>query len=339
MKKGFKITFIFLIVFVVAFGSLSAYLGYNLYEKNQYIADVKSQIEKNENEITDQEKIVSDLQDKLNKSTEANEELKSQLEAAKAEKDKLTNENNKLKSDIEKLRAQRRAEAQAAINATAPKGFINNNGPKVCYLTFDDGPSDNTLKILDILKRYDIKATFFVMNTDKMEYLKNIHAAGHTIGLHTFSHIYAQIYTSPTAYFADLQKISDKVESITGVKSTVTRFPGGSSNLVSKEHCPGLMTTLVGEVVKRGYSYYDWNVDSQDASGNNVSYTKIKDSVINGAGNKNAICVLMHDSSAKSTTVTALPYIIEGLAAKGYRFEALTTSSTGPNFRHGTLNN
>ncbi len=338
MKKAFKISFVLLIVFVVAFGSLSAYLGYNLYEKNQYIADVKAQIEKNENEITDQEKLANELQEKLNKSAEENSTLKSQLEEAKAEKDRLTKENSELKSSIEKLKAQRKAEAQVAINATAPKGFINNNGAKVCYLTFDDGPSNNTLNILNILKRYNIKATFFVMNTDKIDYLKNIHDEGHTIGLHTFSHNYAHIYSSPTAFFDDLQKISDKVESITGVKSTITRFPGGSSNKVSKQYCNGVMTTLVGEVVKRGYSYFDWNVDSQDASGNNVSYTRIKDSIIGGSGNKQSICVLMHDSSAKGTTVTALPYIIEGLAAKGYRFEALTATSTGPNFRHG-LNN
>ncbi len=339
MKKAFKIAFAFLIVFVVVFSSLSVFFGYKLYEKNQYIADIKAQIEKNENEITDQEKLSSELQEKLDKSTEENSALKSQLEAAKAEKDRLSKENSQLKSSIEKLKAQRKVEAQVAINATAPKGFINNDGSKVCYLTFDDGPSNNTLKILDILKRYNIKATFFVMNTDKIDYLKKIHEEGHTIGLHTFSHNYSQIYSSPTAFFDDLQKIMNKVEAITGVKSTIIRFPGGSSNQVSKKYCNGVMTTLVGEVVKRGYSYFDWNVDSQDASGNNVSYTRIKDSVIGGSGNKQSICVLMHDSSAKGTTVTALPYIIEGLAAKGYRFEALTTTSTGPNFRHGSLNN
>ena len=203
------------------------------------------------------------------------------------------------------------------------------SGSKVCYLTFDDGPSKNTPKILEILKKYNAKATFFVINSADIGYVKNIHDAGHTVGLHTATHNYSQIYSSIDAYFKDLQQISDKVESIIGIKPTVMRFPGGSSNHVSARYCKGIMTKLVTLVPQKGYSYFDWNVSSGDADKNTPSYTYIRNNVLNAAKNKNSICVLMHDAAAKTTTVQALPEIIEGLTKMGYTFEALTPESYG----------
>ena len=115
------------------------------------------------------------------------------------------------------------------------------------------------------------------------------------------------------------------------------RFPGGSSNKVSAKYCGGIMTRLVSLVQERGYSYFDWNVASGDADSNTPSYTYIRNNVLNSAKNKNSACVLMHDSSAKTTTVQALPEIIEGLMAMGYRFEALTPDTYG--YHHRNLNN
>ena len=114
------------------------------------------------------------------------------------------------------------------------------------------------------------------------------------------------------------------------------RFPGGSNNKVSANYCYGIMTQLVSEVQNRGYYYFDWNVDSQDASGTSTSYTKIVNSVLSQANNKNEICVLMHDASAKKTTVQALPKIIEGLIVMGYRFEPITPETYG--FHHSVNN-
>ena len=220
-----------------------------------------------------------------------------------------------------------------------------NDGDKVCYLTFDDGPSSKvTPRILETLKKYNVKATFFVVGTGKMSVLKDIHSDGHAIGLHTDTHDYS-IYKSTSAYFKDLQNISDKVYNETGVRSSILRFPGGSSNTVSKKHCKGIMTTLTKEVQERGYAYFDWNVDSNDANASKmvkvdgVSKTPkdtILSSVLNSAKNKDKICVLMHDISAKTTTADALPEIIEGLRAQGYRFDTLSTSA--PVF-HMKLNN
>lgn len=279
----------------------------------------------------------------IDKQTEENntlkqelEKSKQELETARQEKAALESENAGLKKEITELKAKRAAASKYSNLPAAPQ----NPQPvgKVCYLTFDDGPSDNTLKILEILARYNVKATFFVTNyaQSKIEYAPQIHAAGHTIGLHTQSHNYGQIYSSEAAYFADLNAISAKVKELTGVDSKVIRFPGGGSNAVSKKYCPGIMSLLTRKVTEMGYTYFDWNVSSEDASASVVSASKIISSVLNGAKNKNSICVLMHDAAGKTTTVDALPSIIEGLRSQGYTFAPLTKECYG---YHHKVNN
>lgn len=297
-------------------------------KKDGYISSVKAQISENQSRIETAQAKISEYENQLAEKDKANTDISAQLEAAQNEKKKLEDENAALKEKIKTLSAQK------AVNS--PQSAVP-SGQKVCYLTFDDGPSANTLKILDILNKYGVKATFFVINTADIGYVKNIYEAGHTVGLHTATHNYSQIYASTDAYFNDLQQISDKVESIIGIKPTVMRFPGGSSNKVSAKYCGGIMTRLVSLVQERGYSYFDWNVASGDADSNTPSYTYIRNNVLNSAKNKNSACVLMHDSSVKTTTVQALPEIIEGLTAMGYRFEALTPETYG--YHHRNLNN
>lgn len=207
---------------------------------------------------------------------------------------------------------------------------------KTCCLTFDDGPSNNTLKILDILKQYNIKATFFVVGTANLDYLPRIHSEGHTVALHAYDHTYSKIYQSTDAYFADLQKLSDAVKAKIGVESKVIRFPGGSSNTVSKNYCSGIMTDLSKETLKRGYVYFDWNVDSTDASGNNVAVDKILSNIQKYGGHSSLDVVLMHDTGAKDTTVEALPQIIEYYLSRGYQFAPITVST--PPCTHGINN-
>ena len=134
------------------------------------------------------------------------------------------------------------------------------------YLTFDDGPSNNTSKILDILKQEDIKATFFLVNFNSSynPVVKRIYDEGHSIGIHSYTHNYKLIYSSVSAYFDDLNKMNDKIKTITGSDTKLLRFPGGSSNTISSFN-KGIMTTLVKEVTNAGYHYFDWNVDSSDA--------------------------------------------------------------------------
>ena len=231
---------------------------------------------------------------------------------------------------------------RSQINALKPPVSVpastddHDDGRKVAYLTFDDGPSDNTSQILDILKQYNAKATFFVIGSSKLNMTKRIADEGHTVALHSDSHDYKKIYSSETAYFEDLKAISDKVQNHIGTAPKVIRFPGGSSNTVSKKHCKGIMSALVKSVEQQGYVYFDWNADSGDASGNNVDPAKLVANVKRECGGKSRICLLMHDAPAKSTTVTALPEIIQYLQSEGYSLEALTTDVKP--FHHGVQN-
>ncbi len=181
----------------------------------------------------------------------------------------------------------------------------------VVYLTFDDGPSGNTATVLDILKANDIKATFFVVNSDvnDHQYLyKRIVEEGHTLGLHTYSHQYTKIYSSVEEYLADFNKIFTKVYELTGVKPTVFRFPGGSINTYNQH----IYTEIISEMLRRGFTYYDWNVSSGDAG---LTYTSraIRTAVVTGVGDKDKSIVLMHDSAPKTATVAALQNIIDDL--------------------------
>ena len=299
-------------------------------EKNSLIKSLESSVANNVAALNDANSKISGLESDITDITNNNSSIKSELDSIRESNDTLSKENASLKQENDTLK-----DANEQLNTSHQDKAQSNqtqSGEKICYLTFDDGPSENTLKILEILKKYNAKATFFVVGTAHLEYLPQIHAAGHTVGLHSDTHRYDIIYKSTDAYFKDLKALSDKVKTKIGIEPKVMRFPGGSSNIQGDKYCKGIMKQLIKQVPQKGYFYFDWNVDSLDASGKNVSYTKIRDSVLTSATNKNSICVLMHDTEAKDSTVTALPEIIEGLRKQGYVFKALTTDSYG--YRH-----
>jgi peptidoglycan/xylan/chitin deacetylase (PgdA/CDA1 family) len=192
----------------------------------------------------------------------------------------------------------------------------------VAYLTFDDGPSENTGAILDILKKYDIKATFFVIGeeTDEAKALyKRIVDEGHTLGMHSYSHQYSQIYSSVDAFSSDEKKLRDLLYETTGVVPTLYRFPGGSSNLVSNID----MTEFIKYLNQEGITYFDWNVASGDATSQNVDVDTLVNNVLNDVGKYETSVVLMHDAANKTTTVEALSQIIEKLQGMGIEMKAL----------------
>lgn len=196
---------------------------------------------------------------------------------------------------------------------------------KVVHLTFDDGPSQNTPKVLDILDKYDVKATFFVVYTEEepyCDYYKEIVKRGHTLAIHTASHNYKQIYASVDAYLEDFNKIYSYVYEKTGVRPTLFRYPGGSTNCLSYNAGSAIME----EMERRGFTYYDWNVSSGDG-GNQATRSTIYDWVTSKAVNLDESVVLMHDSGGKGETVAALPSIIETLQDAGCTFEPLTSST------------
>lgn len=202
------------------------------------------------------------------------------------------------------------------------------------YLTFDDGPSYLTKEILDILDEENVKATFFV--TSPNEYTKRAFDSGHTIGLHSYTHDYGYIYANSTNYFNDLNSISDRVYNVVGIRSKIIRFPGGSSNTVSRNYNRGIMTYLTNEVVNRGYTYFDWNVDSNDAGSDIYNSTNIYYNVINHLSHDKTNVVLMHDSGSHSATVRALRDIIRYGKEYGYSFKAITSDT--PIVIHGVNN-
>lgn len=197
---------------------------------------------------------------------------------------------------------------------------------KIVYLTFDDGPSVCTDQILNILRQERVKATFFV-TAQFSPYLNRMAAIakdGHEVAIHTYSHNF-KIYKSIDSYFADLNKLNDLIEKYTGKRSRIMRFPGGSSNSIYRKYNsdPKFMDRLCVALLDSGYQFVDWNLDSGDARGNNIAADRL---VRSACGSRHNIqCLLMHDTGAKRTTVTALPQIIRYFKQHGYEFGVLNS--------------
>ena len=201
-----------------------------------------------------------------------------------------------------------------------------NPGDKVVYLTFDDGPGKYTSRLLDILDKYGVKATFFVTNQYPayQNLIGETSRRGHTIALHTYSHDYSRIYSSEDAYFEDLQAISDICTAQTGTAPTILRFPGGTSNTVSRKYCSGIMSLLATAVGYHGYYYCDWNVDSGDAGGTTTA-DGVAANVIKGIQGRSVSVVLQHD--IKSYSVEAVDQILFWGIQNGYTFLPMSESS------------
>lgn len=188
------------------------------------------------------------------------------------------------------------------------------SGIRKVYLTFDDGPSGNTNRILDILAEYDVKATFFVVGKEEEEYqalYKRIVEEGHTLAMHSYSHRYSEIYQSVESYSADLSKLQEFLYDTTGVWCRYCRFPGGSSNTVSRVD----MHELIAYLDDQDMTYFDWNISSGDAT---TSYLSASDIIRNCTVNLreyDEAIILMHDASNKNSTVEALPRLIETIQA------------------------
>lgn len=203
---------------------------------------------------------------------------------------------------------------------------------KIIYLTFDDGPSAHTPRLLDVLAKYNVKATFFVVNTPYVSTIARAAAEGHTVAIHTATHKFKDIYASEEAYFNDLNQMKSQILAYTGQEANIIRFPGGSSNTISKFN-KGIMTKLTQQVTEQGYVYVDWNVDSKDAGGAS-STSEVFWNVVNGIGSKKTSIVLQHDTHGFS--VNAVERIINWGLANGYTFLPLTTSS--PQCHHRVYN-
>lgn len=184
------------------------------------------------------------------------------------------------------------------------------DGVRKVYLTFDDGPSDNTDEILDVLKKYNVKATFFVVaKTDKesVRRYNRIVDEGHTLAMHSYTHVYNQIYADMDSYKQDVLSLQNFLYETTGIKPVIYRFPGGSSNTVMNVDVQECISFLD----EQNITYFDWNVSSGDATGNGYPANTIAENVINGCAKHDVSVVLMHDANNKDATVASLSTIIE----------------------------
>ncbi len=194
------------------------------------------------------------------------------------------------------------------------------DGKKIVYLTFDDGPStNNTPRILDILKKSDVKATFFIIGQNaeqNKELIKREISEGHVVANHTYSHDMHHIYSNPKVFISDLDKCSNLLKTIIGkdYNSKLIRFPGGSFGQ--------RLAPFREEAKKAGYHHVDWNDLTGDAERPSVPVSNLI-SKVKMYGNQDHLVILMHDAPAKITTVQALPEIIDYFKSKGYVFETL----------------
>lgn len=207
------------------------------------------------------------------------------------------------------------------------KTRLRNNdteGLKVVFLTFDDGPNDNTNQVLDILKTYDVKATFFTNRHDgdvaEAAYRRIVNE-GHTLGNHTSSHNY-DLYGNPDAFYSDVQSLDRYQRQVTGLDETshIFRFPGGSAN--ANETC-------VSGMLKRGWNYADWNVSSGDGGGDPPDADGVTQNIVNGC-HEHAVSVVLCHAESKAGTLAALPTVIKALQAEGYTFLPMEKDYTYP---------
>ena len=188
---------------------------------------------------------------------------------------------------------------------------------KKVYLTFDDGPGSQTGEILDILKKNHVKATFFVTGKEDASSKKiyqRIVKEGHTLAMHSYSHIQDVIYDSKEAFEKDLKQINRCLYEATGVHTKFYRFPGGSST----QNTSLPIQNFIDVLKKNHYLYLDWNVISPDINNANATKEQVVTGVMQGVDAYDTAVVLMYDVADKPMTVKALPSIIKQIKAKNY---------------------
>ncbi|MBF0985733.1 MAG: polysaccharide deacetylase [Clostridiales bacterium] len=276
------------------------------------------------------------------------QEVQNPTKIAKAETNTTTTTINNNTNATNTAEAQSKTtETKTNENKTQPNKISENktdeskttpsNGKSIAYLTFDDGPSSITHSVLDILKKYNVKATFFVINSgnyNKATLQREVNE-GHTIGLHAYDHNYAIAYKDDNSYLDGIDKLRAKVKADTGFDSHYIRFPGGSSNTISKRYSKGIMSRITKTAKQRGYKYYDWNVDDDDA-GRARTADDCYNNVIKELRPNRSNIVLMHDFGTNKKILEALPRIIEYCQKNGYTM--LPIDDNTPEIHHGISN-
>lgn len=323
-KRWTRVTIVMLTLF---FSGL--WIGRFIYNKNNTVCEAstyENNKQNNNNLVVTTKKDNKNEEEKNKEELKKNEELRKKEEQAKQEK-------------LKKQEEKRKQEEAAKTTKSAAESNNNNNysyavnveeaykkdGKKVAFLTFDDGPTRNiTPEVLDTLKRYDVKATFFVlgkMAEQNKDLIKRIINEGHAIANHTYSHEYNNIYSSSENFWREINKTDGVLKSILGQEfsTRVFRFPGGSVGGRYEKLKVGYRNSMKD----KGYCYIDWNVENGDGKSSNFTPERLLQYVKQEANGHEDIIVLMHDASTKKTTAQALPSIIEYLKAQGFEFKVL----------------
>lgn len=230
-----------------------------------------------------------------------------------------------INSQVENAAAELAPQEEITTEQTATSTGI------VC-LTFDDGPSTNiTPQILDTLKEKGVKATFFILDfeigSEKEALIRRAIDEGHTIGIHGMSHEYSTVYSSSGAAVNNFAVLQQKLLDVFGYEAKYIRYPGGSSNTVSKKYSIGVVSESAEILTDLGFVYFDWNVDSDDAGSAKTS-DEIYQNVVSTVYPNRTNVVLMHDASTKQETAKALGRIIDSLLESGYEIKPIDESIT-----------
>ncbi len=196
---------------------------------------------------------------------------------------------------------------------------------KVCYLTFDDGPNNSiTPKILDTLRKYNVKATFFEVGSlikDNPDMARRVYEEGHLVANHSYTHTYSKLYASGDTFTEEIRNCEGQIKSVVGDDFfPLVRFPGGSYNAGTYGEQKQQYKEILAQM---GYYQCDWNALNGDAEGGSKSSEQLIERVKTSSKDKNQVVVLMHDAANKKATAEALPKIIEYFMAEGYTFSRL----------------
>ena len=323
-KHNTKINLLLLpiLVFIISLILISVQIAFswnNLLAKNETINTSQTIASTSQQEVQNTTKIIKSETNNTPATIDNNTNTTNTTETQSKPTENKTNEN------------------KTQTNKVSENKTTTSNGKSIAYLTFDDGPSSITNSVLDILKKYNVKATFFVINSgsyNKTTLQREVNE-GHTIGLHAYDHNYAIAYKDDNSYLDGIDKLRAKVKADTGFDSHYIRFPGGSSNTISKRYSKGIMSRITKTAKQRGYKYYDWNVDDDDAGSARTADDCYNNVVKELRPNRSNI-VLMHDFGTNKKILEALPRIIEYCQKNGYTM--LPIDDNTPEIHHGISN-
>lgn len=298
-KKNRPFFFIVLFLFILLPTALSVYLYQEFLQLRLQMAELSNTVEQVSQRLEHMDSTIRDTVSEILENSGAAGDTKEDGHTLAAEEENTSN------------------------NGSTPE----KEAGQTIYLTFDDGPSENTEKVLDILKGYQVKATFFVVGKEdakSLELYQRIVREGHTLAMHSYTHDYTKVYASVDAFAEDFMKLRLLLYETTGVLPKFYRFPGGSSNSVSQVPVQEFITFLDEQSV----TYFDWNAANSDALGQILPAAQLYENVKNSTKELKEAVVLMHDSIQYDTTVEALPGIIEYLQKQGASFEPITEQTT-----------